>query len=103
MKCGDLEKANTFPRRGKHKENIWNVTLLKKLHIKWVIKMTNQSQAVPKEAQFKQVALWEAYIIQLAPEKVQAPDNNEISIIYLHMKKNGIKIFLSLTIYFLSK
>ena len=61
----DLDEANTFPRRVKNtRKDIWKVALLKKLHIKWVIKMTDQSQAAPKEAQFKQVALWEAYILQ---------------------------------------
>ena len=65
--------------------------------------MTNQSQATLKEAQFKQVALWEAYVLQLAPEKVQVFYIGEISVIYLYMEKNGIKILLSLTIYFLSK
>ena len=65
--------------------------------------MIDQSQVVPKEAQFKQAAIGKAYIIQLAPENVQLPDNDEISIIYLHMKKNGIEILLSLTMYFLSK
>ena len=51
-------------------KDIWNVTLLKKLHIKWVIKITYQSQAAPEDAQFKQVALWEAYVLQLAPKNV---------------------------------
>ena len=51
---------------------------------------------------FKQVALKEAYIIQLASKKVQVLDNYEISIIYLHMEKNGVEILLSLTIYFFS-
>ena len=65
--------------------------------------MADQSQATPKEPQFKQVALWEAYVLQLAIEKVQVPNIGEISIIYLYMEKNGIEILLSLTIYFLSK
>ena len=65
--------------------------------------MIDQSQAAPEEAQFKQVALWEACILQLAPEKVLIPDINEISIIYLFIEKNGIEVLLSLTIYFLSK
>ena len=64
--------------------------------------MTDQSQATPEETQFKQVALWEAYVLQLALEKVQVPDIDEISIIYLYMEKNGIEMLLSLTIYFLS-
>ena len=80
----DPEEANTFPKRGKHKEiYIWKVALLKKLHIKWVIKMTDQSQAAPKEAQFKQIAIGEAYVLQSAHENVQVPNNDEISIIYL--------------------
>ena len=79
------------------------MALLKKLHIKWVIKIIDQSQVAPEEAQFKQIALWKAYVLQLAPEKVQVPDNDEISIIYLYMEKNDIEILLSLTIYFLSK
>ena len=57
--------------------------------------MIDQSQATPEEAQFKQVALWETYILQLALEKVQIPDIDEISIIYLYMEKNGIEILLS--------
>ena len=65
--------------------------------------MINQSQAAPEEAQFKQVALGEAYIFQLVLENVQVLDNDEISIIYLYMEKNGIEILLSLAIYFLSK
>ena len=65
--------------------------------------MIDQSQATPEEAQFKQVALGKAYVLQLAPKKVQVPNTDEISIIYLYMKKNGIEILLSLTIYFLSK
>ena len=32
--------------------------------------MTDQSQATLEEAQFKQVALWETYILQFALEKV---------------------------------
>ena len=79
------------------------MTLLNKLHIKWVIKMTNQFQVALKEAQFKQVALWETYVLQLTIEKVQVPDIDEISIIYLYMEKNGIEILLSLTICFISK
>ena len=47
--------------------------------------MTDQSQATPEETQFKQVALWEAYVLQLALEKVQVPDIDEISIIYLYI------------------
>ena len=65
--------------------------------------MTDQSQVAPKEAQFKQVALWEAYILQSTPEKVQVPNNDEISIIYLYIEKNGIEILLSLKIYFIFK
>ena len=65
--------------------------------------MINQSQTTPKEVQFKQVALKKTYIIQLVYENVQVPDNDEISIISLRMKKNGVEILLSLTIYFLSK
>ena len=65
--------------------------------------MVDQSQATPKEAQFKQVTLWETYVLQLAPKKVQVLDIDEISIIYLYMEKNGIEILLLLTIYFLSK
>ena len=65
--------------------------------------MINQSQTTPKEAQFKQVALKKTYIIQLVSKNVQVPDNDEISIIYLRMKKNGVEILFSLTIYFLSK
>ena len=65
--------------------------------------MINQSQTTPKEVQFKQVALKKTYIIQLVYENVQVPDNDEISIIYLPMKKNRVEILLSLTIYFLSK
>ena len=65
--------------------------------------MTDQSQTAPKEAHFKQVALWDAYVLQLAPKNVQVPDIDEISIIYLYMEKNGIGILLSLTMYFLSK
>ena len=65
--------------------------------------MINQSQTTPKEVQFKQVALKKTYIIQLVSENIQVPDNDEISIIYLPMKKNGVEILLSLTIYFLSK
>ena len=65
--------------------------------------MIGQSQVAPKEIQFKQITLEEAYIIQLAPKKVQVPNNDEISIIYLHMEKNGIEILFSLIRYFLSK
>ena len=65
--------------------------------------MIDQFQAAPEEAQFKQVALGDTYILQLALEKVQVPSIDEISIIYLYMEKNGIEILLSLTIYFLSK
>ena len=65
--------------------------------------MINQSQTTPKEVQFKQVALKKTYIIQLVSENIQVPDNDEISIIYLRMKKNGVEILFSLTIYFLSK
>ena len=65
--------------------------------------MTNQSQTAPKEAHFKQVALWDAYVLQLAPKNVRVPDIDEISIIYLFIEKNGIEVLLSLTIYFLSK
>ena len=65
--------------------------------------MTDRSQTAPQEAQFKQVALGDTYILELALENVQVPNIDEISIIYLYMKKNGIEIFLSLTIYFLSK
>ena len=65
--------------------------------------MTYQSQADPEEAQFKQVALREAYILQLALEEVQVLNNDEISVIYLYMEKNGFEILFSLTIYFLSK
>ena len=65
--------------------------------------MTYQSQTTPKEAHFKQVALEEAYVLQLVHENVQIADIDEISIIYLFMEKNRIKIILSLTIYFLSK
>ena len=80
----DLDEANTFPRRVKNtRKDIWKVALLKKLHIKWVIKMTDQSQAAPKEAQFKQIAIGEAYVLQSAHENVQVPNNDEISIIYL--------------------
>ena len=56
--------------------------------------MTDQSQATPEETQFKQVALWEAYVLQLALEKVQVPDIDEISIIYLYIyiyRKMGLK------------
>ena len=35
------------------------MAFLKKLHIKWVIKMTDQSQAAFEETRFKQVARWE--------------------------------------------
>ena len=59
------------------------MALLKKLHIKWVIKMIDQSQVALEEAQFKQVALWKAYVLQLALKKVQVPDIDEISIICL--------------------
>ena len=45
--------------------------------------MTDQSQTAPKEAHFKQVALWDAYVLQLAPKNVQVPDIDEISIICL--------------------
>ena len=76
--------------------------LLKKLHIKRVIKMIDHSQADLEEAQFKQVTLWEAHVLQLAPEKVLISDIDEISITYLYMEKNGIEMLLSLTIYFLS-
>ena len=79
------KEANTFPRRGNTMKDIWNVT--KKLYIKWVIEIIDQSQ----------VAIEEAYFIQLAPKEVQVPDNDEILIIYLHMKKNGIEILLLLT------
>ena len=65
--------------------------------------MIDQSQTAPQEAQFKQVALGNTYVLQLAPKKVQVPNIDEISIIYLYMEKNGIEILLSLTIYFLSK
>ena len=65
--------------------------------------MTYQSQANPEEAQFKQVTLREAYIFQLALEEVQVLNNDEISVIYLYMEKNGFEILFSLTIYFLSK
>ena len=58
-KTHSLEEENT-------RKDIWNVALLKKLHIKWVIKMTDQSQVTPEEVQFKQVALWETYVLQLA-------------------------------------
>ena len=70
------------------------MALLKKLHIKWVIKMIDQSQVAPKEAQFKQIALWKAYVLQLAPEKVQVPYIDEISIIYIYIEKNGIEILV---------
>ena len=56
--------------------------------------MIDQSQATPEEAQFKQVALWETYILQLALEKVQVPHIDEISIIYLYIyiyRKRGLK------------
>ena len=56
--------------------------------------MIDQSQATPEETQFKQVALWEAYVLQLALEKVQVPDIDEISIIYLYIyiyRKMGLK------------
>ena len=36
--------------------------------------MADQSQATPKEPQFKQVTLWETYVLQLAPKKVQVLD-----------------------------
>ena len=68
------------------------------MHIKWVIKMIDQFQVALEEAQFKQVALWETYVLQLAHKKWQIPDIDEISIIYLYMEKNGIEILLSLTI-----
>ena len=45
--------------------------------------MTDQSQTAPKEAQFKQIAIGEAYVLQSAHENVQVPNNDEISIIYL--------------------
>ena len=51
--------------------------------------MTDQSQTAPKEAHFKQVALWDAYVLQLAPKNVRVPDIDDISIIYLHMEKKG--------------
>ena len=54
----DPEEANSSLEEENIRKDIWNVTLLKKLHIKWVIKMIDQSQAAPEEAQFKQVALW---------------------------------------------
>ena len=38
----DPEEENT-------RKDIWKVALLKKLHIKWVIKMTSQSLATLKE------------------------------------------------------
>ena len=97
------EEANTLLEKENTRKDIWKVTLLKKLHIKWIVKMTYQSQADPEEAQFKQVALREAYILQLALEEVQVLNNDEISVIYLYMEKNGFEILLSLTIYFLSK
>ena len=56
--------------------------------------MTNQSQATLEDAQFKQVALWEAFVLHLAPKKVKVPNNDEISIIYLYMEKNEIEILL---------
>ena len=56
--------------------------------------MTDQSQVAPEEAQFKQIALWKAYVLQLAPEKVQVTDIDEISIIYLYIEKNGIEILV---------
>ena len=65
--------------------------------------MIDQSQVTPEEVQFKQVALWEAYILQSTPKRAQVPNNDDISIIYLYMDKNEIEILLSLTIYFLSK
>ena len=49
---------------------------------------------MPEEAQFKHVALGETYIIQLPLEKIQVPNNDEISIIYLYMEKNGIKKYI---------
>ena len=61
------KEANTFPKEENTRKHIWKVALLKKLHIKWIIKMTYLSHAAPEEAQFKQVALWEAYVSQLAP------------------------------------
>ena len=64
--------------------------------------MTDQSQAALEEAQFKQVTLREAYIFQLALEEVQVLNNDEISVIYLVMKKK-LKYSYSLRIYFLSK
>ena len=73
-----LEEENT-------RKYIWNAALLKKLHIKWVIKMTDRSQATIEEAQFKRVTLWKTYVLQLAPEKVQVPDIDEVSIIYLYI------------------
>ena len=45
--------------------------------------MIDQSQAALEETRFKQVALWKAYVLQLALKKVQVPDIDEISIIYL--------------------
>ena len=43
-----------------------------------------------------------AYVLQVAPKKIQVLDNDKISIIYLYMEKNGIEILLSLIIYFLT-
>ena len=99
----DLKRQAHFLQEENTRKYIWNVAFLKKLHIKWVIKMTDQSQTAPKEAHFKQVALWDAYVLQLAPKKVQIPNIDEIPIIYLYIEKNRIEILLSLTIYLLFK
>ena len=68
-----------------------------------LLKLLISLKAAPEEAQFKQVALWEACILQLAPKNIWVPDIDEISIIYLFIEKNGIEILLSLAIYFISK
>ena len=51
-----------------------------------------------EEAQLMQKALEEAHI-----KKTQVPENCEISVSYVHIGKNGIKIILLLTIFLLSK
>ena len=62
----DLKRQAHFLQEENTRKYIWNVAFLKKLHIKWVIKMIDQSQVTTEEVQFKQVALWEAYVLQLA-------------------------------------
>ena len=56
----------------------------------------------------KSIALEDTQLKHKAPEKAhikktQVPENCEISVSYVHIGKNGIKIILLLTIFLLSK